>query len=49
MLRKPRLDIGDSVIGLYDTVGAEFYTAETVSYATIGDSDCVYAVGNWGE
>lgn len=39
----------DSVIGLYDTVGAEFYTAETVSYATIGDSDCVYAVGNWGE
>lgn len=45
----PCVRTADNVIGLYDSVGRVFYTAETVSYATIGDSSCVYAVGDWEE
>lgn len=37
----------DNVIGIYDAVEGVFHTAQTAKYATIGDADCVYAVGNW--
>ena len=37
----------DNVIGLYDIVGHEFHTAATVSYATIGNTNQRYIVGNW--
>lgn len=37
----------DNVIGMYDRIGAAFYTSGTASYSTIGDANCTYAVGNW--
>lgn len=37
----------DNVMGIFDTVTETFYTAGTVSYATIGNSNCLWAVGNW--
>ncbi len=37
----------DNVIGIYDSIRKEFYTASTLSYATIGNASCVYDVGNW--
>lgn len=43
----PCLRIADNVIGLYDLVEKEFHTATTVSYATIGNSNQRYIVGNW--
>ena len=39
----------DNVIGIYDTVEGQFYTVQTAKYATVGNADCVYAVGNWGD
>lgn len=38
----------DNVIGIYDRITESFYTAATVSYATIGNANCSYAVGNLG-
>ena len=37
----------DNVIGIYDIVGNEFHTAATTSYATIGNTNQRYIVGNW--
>lgn len=37
----------DNVIGVYDAVAKVFHTTSTVSYATVGDSNCMYKVGNW--
>lgn len=37
----------DNVLGIYDSVTGNFYTASTVSYATVGNANCKYAVGNW--
>lgn len=37
----------DNVIGAYDTVTEQFYTTGTTSYATIGNSNLVWSVGNW--
>ena len=37
----------DSVIGVYDNVENVFHTASTAAYATVGNENCVYAVGSW--
>ena len=37
----------DNQIGLFDVIGQVFYTTSTASYATVGNSNCIYAVGNW--
>lgn len=37
----------DNVIGMYDTVENVFYTAYQTSYATIGNSNCIYEVGDY--
>lgn len=37
----------DSVIGMYDAIGQVFYTPSTATYATIGNSNCIYSVENW--
>ena len=34
-------------IGMYDGVSQQFYTSSNASYTTIGNSNCLYAVGNW--
>jgi hypothetical protein len=36
----------DNVIGLWDSVLKEFHTAATIKYATIGNTSCIYEVGN---
>lgn len=43
----PVLRESDNVIGIYDTVAQEFRTAQMPRYATIGNTYCVYSVGNW--
>lgn len=43
----PCLRVADSLIGLYDTIEKVFYTANTPSFATVGNSDCIYALGDW--
>ena len=43
----PAVRKADDVIGMYDTVNDNFYTTSTASYATIGNSGCVYEVGSW--
>ena len=43
----PVLRSSDGVIGIYDTVGQEFRTAQTPRYATTGNTYCVYSLGNW--
>ena len=40
--------VSDNVVGMYDVVENVFYTTKTAAYATIGNSSCIYAVGNWG-
>lgn len=37
----------DNVIGIYDTVTQTFLTTSDTQYATVGNSNCRYAVGNW--
>ena len=37
----------DNVIGMYEVVTQTFYTASTSSYATVGNSNCIYQVGEW--
>ena len=37
----------DNVIGLYDRINSIFYTTSTASCATIGNSNCIYTVGDW--
>jgi len=37
----------DNHIGMYDAVGKAFYTSATDGYATIGNTNCFYTVGNW--
>lgn len=37
----------DNVIGMYDVITQTFYTASTSSYATVGNSNCIYQVGEW--
>ena len=34
-------------IGMYDVINQRFATAETTEAVTIGNSNCVHAVGNW--
>ena len=36
-----------NVVGMYDLIGHTFYTSATASYCTIGNSSCIYNVGNW--
>lgn len=36
-----------NVIGMYDIVSEAFYSCSTQTYATVGNSNCKYAVGNW--
>ena len=36
-----------NIIGMYDRVGGTFYSTSDAVYATIGDSSCRYALGNW--
>ena len=43
----PALRTADNVIGMYDIIDQTFYTASTASYATIGNSNQKYKVGNW--
>lgn len=44
---KPCVRNADNVIGVYDTVTETFYSTSTSSYATIGNANCVWEVGNW--
>ncbi len=44
---KPCKRATDDVIGIYDTVTGTFYTCATTTYAKVGHTNCVYAVGNW--
>ena len=37
----------DNRIGVYDVVEQVFYTTLTASYSTIGNTYCMYEVGNW--
>jgi hypothetical protein len=34
-------------IGMYDLISGKFYTAKTASAVTVGNSGCLYKVGNW--
>ena len=34
-------------IGMYDIISGEFCTAKTASAVTVGNSGCLYKVGNW--
>lgn len=34
-------------IGMYDGVSQTFYSSSTASYTTLGNSNCLYTVGNW--
>ncbi len=43
----PCVRIADSVIGYFDVVEKVFYTSTNPSYATEGDSNCIYATGEW--
>ena len=43
----PVVRTSDNVIGMYDLIGQNFYTSSTASYATVGNSNCYYTVGNW--
>lgn len=43
----PVVRTSDNVIGMYDMVEGTFYTPTTASVATVGNSNCFYAVGNW--
>lgn len=43
----PVVRVADNVIGMYDAVTQTFYTASTSSYATVGNSNCIYQVGEW--
>ena len=43
----PAVRIEDNRIGMYDLVEDVFYTSTTSSYSTIGNSNCLYAVGDW--
>ena len=43
----PAKRLADNVVGMFDRVDQIFYTTPTASYATLGDSDCFYEVGNW--
>ena len=37
----------DNVIGMFDRVTQAFFTSATASYSTIGNPNCLYALGNW--
>lgn len=37
----------DNRIGVFDVVEQAFYTTATASYSTVGNTDCMYAVGMW--
>lgn len=43
----PVIRKADNLIGIWDSVRREFYTPALSKYATIGDTSCIYAVGNW--
>lgn len=43
----PCIRNSDNVIGLYDIVEENFYTCSTVTYATVGNANNKYSVGNW--
>jgi len=43
----PVLRTADNVVGLYNTTKGIFITCADTKYATVGDSDCAYKVGNW--
>lgn len=43
----PCIRTNDNVVGVYDTVAEEFHTTPTQAYATSGNENCVWAVGNW--
>lgn len=43
----PCIRVADNVIGYYDVIENVFYTASDPSYATVGDSNCIYAIGDW--
>ena len=37
----------DNKIGMYDVITNTFCTAETTTAVTVGNSACLYQVGNW--
>ena len=39
--------VNNNKIGMYDQVTKQFYTASTANAVTVGNSACLYAVGNW--
>ena len=39
----------DGRIGVYDLLNNSFHTTSTGAYSTIGNVNCIYAVGNWSE
>ena len=43
----PSIRNSDNVIGWYDAITGSFFTAQTTSYATSTNSNCVYALGDW--
>ena len=43
----PSLRTADHVVGLYNTVDDVFITCNNSDYAKIGNSSCIYKVGNW--
>ena len=43
----PCIRVADNIIGYYDVIENVFYTAADPSYATVGDSNCIYAYGDW--
>ena len=43
----PCVRIADNVIGMYESEDDVFYTAATANYATIGNTNCRYEVGDW--
>ena len=43
----PVLRVSDNRIGMFDKFTQTFYTSETASYTTQGNSACKYSLGNW--
>lgn len=43
----PAVRISDNVIGIFNLTNQTFYTCQDVTKATIGNTNCIYQVGNW--
>lgn len=43
----PCIRKSDNQIGMYDIIEGIFYTTYQARYATLGNTNCIYEVGNW--